>query len=136
MLIAQWLACVSQSIQLAELDTMPSSDLKPSTIDSGYRLQPSPLENPITSDPYFQRVIHWYLGSDLAHDVLPQLTKFGDEAVSDTVHAWIANAEKEEPYVKQYDVWGRRYPYDKLVTAEGWKRLGAWGAENGFVLVY
>lgn len=115
---------------------MSSSDLKPSTIDSGYRLQPSPLENPITSDPYFQRVIYWYLGSDLADDVLPQLTKFGDEAVSDTVHAWISNAEKEEPYVKQYDVWGRRYPYDKLVTAEGWKRLGAWGAKNGFVLAF
>lgn len=112
---------------------MTPPGLTHSTVDTGYRLQPSPLENPVTSDAYFQRVIHWYLGTELAKDILPQLTKFGDEAVSDPIHAWIANAEKEEPYVKQYDVWGRRYPYDKLVTAEGWKRLGAWGAKNGFV---
>lgn len=106
----------------------------PSTVDTGYRLQPTPLENPVTSDAYFQRVIHWYLSPDIEKDVVPRLSKFGDEAVSDNVHAWIANAEKEEPYVKQYDAWGRRYPYDKLVTADGWKRLGEWGANNGLVL--
>ena len=113
---------------------MARHTLVPSTIDTGYRLQPAPLENPVKSDVYFQRVISWYLGPDIEKDVLPRLIRFGDEAVSDTVHTWIANAEKEEPYVKQYDAWGRRYPYDKLVTAEGWKRLGEWGANNGCVI--
>ena len=112
---------------------MSPASLTPSTIDSGYRLQPAPLENPVTSDAYFQRVISWYLGPDVKERVLPRLVEFGEEAISDRVHAWIANAEREEPYVKQYDAWGRRYPHDKLVTAEGWKRLGAWGAKNGFV---
>ena len=105
----------------------------PSSVDTGYRLQPEPLQNPVISDAYFQRVVYWYLSPDIEKDVLPRLTKFGDEAVSGRVNVWIANAEKEEPYVKQYDAWGRRYPYDKLVTAEGWKRLGEWGANNGFV---
>jgi len=105
--------------------------MRPSTVDTGYRLQPTPLGNPVTSDAYFQRVLHGYLDPELVESVTPQLIKFGDEAVSDTVHAWIANSEKEEPYVKQYDVWGSRYPYDKLVTSEGWKRLGQWGARNG-----
>lgn len=112
---------------------MPRQTLRPSTIDTGYRLQPTPLENPLTSDWCFQRVISWYLGPDIEKDILPRLTTFGDEAVSDAVHTWIANAEKEQPYVKQYDVWGQRYPYDKLITAEGWKRLGEWGASNGCV---
>jgi len=120
-----------QSGSILHVDTMDSSRMRPSTVDTGYRLQPTPLGNPVTSDAYFQRVLHGYLDPELVESVTPQLIKFGDEAVSDTVHAWIANSEKEEPYVKQYDVWGSRYPYDKLVTSEGWKRLGQWGARNG-----
>ncbi|KAF5010851.1 hypothetical protein FDECE_3024 [Fusarium decemcellulare] len=112
---------------------MPPTTLKPSTVDSGYTLQPTPLENPVTSDPYFQRVLDLYLGPEILTDLLPRLTKFGGEALSEPVLAWIANAEKEQPFVKQYDAWGRRYPYDKLVTAEGWKKLGEWGAKNGVV---
>ena len=102
-----------------------------STVDLGYRLQPAPLGNPVISDAYFQRTLQWYLDEKTFADILPQLVAFGDEAVSDQVHAWVANAEKELPYVKQYDAWGRRYPYDKLITAEGWKRLGSWGHKNG-----
>ena len=36
--------------------------------------------------------------------------------------------------MKKYNVWGQRYGYDKLVTAEGWKQLGKWGAKNGLVV--
>ena len=110
---------------------MTASKLTPSTVDSGFRLQPTPLENPVTSDAYFQRVLGWYLSPQVVNAILPQLTKFGDEAISDPVHDWISNAEKEQPFVKQYDAWGRRYPYDKLVTAEGWKKIGEWDAKNG-----
>jgi hypothetical protein len=112
---------------------MTSSRLKPSTVDSGFRLQPAPLENPVTTDPYFQRVIRWYLSPEVEKAILLPLNRFGEEAVSDGVHTWIANAEREQPYVKQYNVWGQRYPYDKLITAEGWKKLGEWGTKNGYV---
>ena len=112
-----------------------SSSLKASTVDSGFILNPGELENPLTSDPFFQRVLNWYLPSDVLDNAVRGLTKFGDEAISSEIHAWIANAEKDQPYVKQYDVWGRRYPYDKLVTSHGWKKLGEWGARNGFVAI-
>ena len=46
---------------------------------------------------------------------------------------WNANAEKQQLYVKAHNVWGQRYDYDKLVTAEGWKELGKWGARTGYV---
>ncbi|KAH8894559.1 acyl-CoA dehydrogenase/oxidase C-terminal [Thozetella sp. PMI_491] len=105
--------------------------LRPSSIDSGYVLSPSELQNPVKSDPYFQRVLDWYLTTGVAKSILPSLTRFGDEAISSQILAWIASAEKNEPYVKQYDVWGRRYPYDKLITSEGWRKLGEWGARNG-----
>ncbi|RDW83667.1 putative acyl-CoA dehydrogenase [Aspergillus mulundensis] len=42
-------------------------------------------------------------------------------------------AERNQPYVKGHNVWGEKYAVDRLVTSEGWKRLGAWGAENGVV---
>jgi hypothetical protein len=64
---------------------------------------------------------------------LPHLTRLGDEAVSAKIHEWSADAERNQPYVKGYNVWGERYGVDRLVTSEGWKRLGAWSAENGFV---
>lgn len=102
-----------------------------STVDSGYRLQPKVLGNPVTDDAYFQRILGWYLDEKTGNTIVPQLVLFGNEAVSDRIHAWVANAEKELPYVKQYDAWGRRYPYDKLITADGWKQLGHWGARNG-----
>ena len=112
----------------------PNPPLTASTIDTGYTLSPNPLENPFTSDAFYQRTLSWYLPPEVFSNVAPRLQKFGDDAVSPRVNDWMANAEKQEPYVKQYDAWGRRYPYDKLITSEGWKRLGDWGARNGCVL--
>jgi len=63
--------------------------------------------------------------------ITPNLTKFADEAVSEQIHQWVANAEKQQPYVKHHNVWGKRYDYDRLVTSQGWKELGKWGARNG-----
>jgi len=111
--------------------TMASSTFKPSTIDDGYRLSPSPLKNPFTSDHVYQRILTWYLPHDIYDQISPKLEQFAAESISPQVNEWIANAEVQQPYVKQYDAWGRRYPVDKLVTSEGWKRLGEWGAKNG-----
>lgn len=59
------------------------------------------------------------------------LTKFAEEAISDQIRNWVANAETQLPYVKSHNVWGQRYDYDRLVTSEGWKQLGKWGAKSG-----
>ena len=64
----------------------------------------------------------------------PHLAKMGDEAVSPQITAWNADAEVNQPYVKKYNVWGERYGYDRLITTEGWKKLGKWGASNGLVV--
>ena len=111
----------------------PPARFQHSTIDTGYTLPTSPVENPFSWDHVYQRILAWYLPADVYQQVSPQLLRFGEEAISPRVNDWIANAEKQEPYVKQYDAWGRRYPVDKLITSEGWKQLGIWGAENGVV---
>ncbi|KAF2103032.1 hypothetical protein NA57DRAFT_63732 [Rhizodiscina lignyota] len=105
--------------------------MEPSSADTGFMLSMQPLENPYLSDPAYQRILEWYLPQETLSTIQPRLTKFGDEAVSEQVHEWIGNAERDEPYVKTRNVWGQKYPYDRLVTSNGWKQLGRWGSKNG-----
>lgn len=107
------------------------ASLKPSTADSGYILNPEPLQNPFTSDESYRRVLEWYLPRHVLEIVQPRLTKFAQEAVSDKINEFISDAESQQPHVKTRNVWGARYPYDRLVTAHGWKELGKWGSRNG-----
>ncbi|KAL4742684.1 hypothetical protein BDV11DRAFT_6806 [Aspergillus similis] len=105
---------------------------KPATANSGHITRPAPLSNTFTSDPSLRRLLEWYIPHHF--DALsPHLTRLGDEAVSAKVREWSADAERNQPYVKAYNVWGERYGVDRLVTSDGWKRLGAWGAENGII---
>ena len=106
--------------------------MTPSTIDSGFILSLPKLPNPATSDPAYRRVLEWYLPRSILDNLKPRLEKFGDEAVSDRINEWISNAARQQPYVKSRNVWGEKYPHDRLMTSEGWKRLGEWGIKNGY----
>ena len=105
--------------------------MNPSTIDSGFILSLPKLQNPATSDIAYQRVLSWYLPQSLLEKLQPRLETFGEEAISGQISEWISNAEREQPYVKSRNVWGGQYAFDRLVTSEGWKRLGGWGIANG-----
>ncbi|KGO76283.1 Acyl-CoA oxidase/dehydrogenase, type 1 [Penicillium italicum] len=109
------------------------SSPRPATADSGYITDPGPLENTYTSDPSLQRTLAWYLPPATFQSIQPHLTQFGAEAISEQVREWSADAERNVPYVKSHNVWGKRYDYDRLVTTEGWKQLGKWGARNRIV---
>ena len=110
-----------------------ASTVTPSTIDSGFILSLPRLPNPATSDPAYERVLKWYLPQSEYERLQPRLEKFGEEAVSDQINEWISNAETQQPYVKSRNVWGEKYVKDRLVTSEGWKKLGRWGIGNGYV---
>jgi Adaptive response protein AidB N-terminal domain len=125
---------------------------KPASADSGFVLSLPPLENPFTSDAFLLRTLscmsirydtpsqehiltlrlQGYLPKETFASVHQQLAPLGDEAISDQVKEWNANAEKQLPYVKTHNAWGARYDYDKLVTGEGWRELGEWGARTGY----
>ncbi|KAJ5601199.1 hypothetical protein N7510_010733 [Penicillium lagena] len=105
----------------------------PATADRGYITEPGPLENTYTSDASLQRALSWYLPASILHSAEPDLTHLGAEAVSERVREWSADAERNQPYVKSHNVWGKRYDYDRLVTSEGWKQLGKWGAQRRIV---
>jgi hypothetical protein len=82
--------------------------------------------------PNANMVISGYLPKETFATVQRQLAPLGDEAISDQVREWNANAEKQQPYVKTHNAWGSRFDYDKLVTGEGWRELGEWGARTGY----
>ncbi|KIX04743.1 uncharacterized protein Z518_05613 [Rhinocladiella mackenziei CBS 650.93] len=107
--------------------------LRSSMVDKGFVLSLPRLENPFTSDNSYQRIVKAYLPPGVFEIVKPRLTRFAEEAVSDEINEWISNAEKQQPYVKTSDVWGKRFPYDRLITSHGWKELGRWGAKNGVI---
>ncbi|KAJ5718872.1 uncharacterized protein N7483_009954, partial [Penicillium malachiteum] len=113
--------------------TMSSSPPKPATAESGYITQPAALENTYTSDISLQQLLKWYLPSATFQSIEPHFTQLGAEAVSERVREWSADAERNQPYIKSHNVWGKRYGYDRLITTEGWKQLGYWGARNKIV---
>ncbi|KAL4945257.1 hypothetical protein BDV06DRAFT_231421 [Aspergillus oleicola] len=108
---------------------MPS----PATATTGHFTRPAPLENTYTSDPVLRRILDWYLPKPHLTTLSPHLTLIGDEAISAQIKEWSGDAERNQPYVKGYNVWGERYNVDKLVTGEGWKRLKGWSAGHGVV---
>ncbi|CEJ53950.1 hypothetical protein PMG11_00281 [Penicillium brasilianum] len=112
---------------------MPPSPPQPATAESGYVTQPLPLENTYTTDTSLRRALEWYLPAATLRSVEPHFTQLGAEAISDQVREWSADAERNQPYVKSHNVWGKRYDYDRLITTEGWKQLGNWGARHRIV---
>lgn len=132
------------------LHTVVNMSQSPSTVDKGFILSPTLLENPATSDRVFQRIleceypiyrctrtlltISGHLPQDQLPKIVPNLTRFGSDAISKEINSHIGNAEMQEPYIKTRNVWGARYDVDRLVTSTGWKELGKWGIKQGRVL--
>ncbi|RLL96281.1 hypothetical protein CFD26_105989 [Aspergillus turcosus] len=111
----------------------PASSSQPATADRGSFTTPEPLQNTYTTDGNLHRLLSWYLPSSTYQSIQPNLTQLGEEAISPQIREWSADAERHQPYVKGYNVWGQRYDYDRLITSEGWKQLSRWGARHGVV---
>lgn len=47
--------------------------------------------------------------------------------------AWNADAERNTPYLRTWDSWGKRI--DELITSEGWRNLQALGIAEGIVAI-
>ncbi|RHZ63629.1 putative acyl-CoA dehydrogenase [Aspergillus thermomutatus] len=113
------------------MDAATSS--QPATADRGSITIPEPLQNTYTTDTNLHRQLSWYLPSSTYQSIQSNLAQLGEEAISPQIREWSADAERHQPYVKGYNVWGQRYDYDRLITSEGWKQLSRWGARHGVV---
>ncbi|EGP86083.1 unnamed protein product [Zymoseptoria tritici ST99CH_1A5] len=93
-------------------------------------------ENPVVrsafeEDEALKRVFRFYLPSRTQNAISSDLNNISNLVLSRKVLNWCADAERNVPYIRSYDSWGRRI--DDLVTSAGWQNLQAMGQAEGMV---
>ncbi|KAE8377945.1 acyl-CoA dehydrogenase/oxidase [Aspergillus bertholletiae] len=106
---------------------------KPSSSQEGFFQTPPELQNQFWDDEALQRGLKLFLPDSVRASIAPDLSRFGEKVISPEVLHWVLDAERNLPYVKTFDTWGRRR--DELVTSEGWKSLQALGIAEGMVAI-
>jgi len=74
-----------------------------------------------------------YLPLKVSQSVDTELAKFGDRVISPQVLTWTGDAERNIPYLRTWDSFGKRK--DELVTSEGWRNLQDLGIREGIVAI-
>lgn len=105
----------------------------PSSSSAGFFQAPPVIQNQLYEDGSIRRGLKLFLPKSVIDSVSPDLSQFGDKVLSPQVFAWVLDAERNAPYVKQFDSWGRRR--DELITSEGWRNLQALGIAEGMVAI-
>lgn len=113
--------------QTADLFSHPSSS------SSGFFQSPPRVLNQTYDDVALQRALGLFLPSSVRQEIIPELSAFGDKVLSKQVLHWVADAEKNPPYLRTWDTWGKRR--DELITSEGWRNLQDLGIQEGMVAI-
>ncbi|KAK3702145.1 hypothetical protein LTR37_015120 [Vermiconidia calcicola] len=111
----------------------PQKEPIPSSSTDGFFQAPPAVLSQLDDDIALQRSLRLFLPHFIREEVTPELTTFGNKVLSKPVLDLVADAEKNLPYLKTWDSWGKRR--DKLVTSEGWRKLSAIGIEEGTVAI-
>jgi alkylation response protein AidB-like acyl-CoA dehydrogenase len=111
----------------------PAAQLTPSSSTAGFFQTPPTVRNQYYDDIALQRALRLFLTDQVSDDIAPDLSTFGSQVISSRVLSWVADAERNVPYVKQFDSWGQRR--DELITTEGWRNLQAFGIAEGMVAI-
>jgi len=105
----------------------------PSSSTEGFFQAPPKLLNQFNDDEALRRALNLFLPSRICESIKPDMSSFGDKVISPQVLNWVLDAERNTPYVKTFDSWGRRR--DELITTEGWRELQALGISEGMVSI-
>lgn len=74
-----------------------------------------------------------FLPTTVQELIKPDLRRFGDLVITPKVRNWCADAERNLPYVRHYDTFGKRI--DELITSSGWQELQRLGISEGMVAI-
>ncbi|RFU75936.1 acyl- dehydrogenase [Trichoderma arundinaceum] len=107
--------------------------LRPSTSTTGFFQIPPDVKNQYYDDAAFNRALSLFLSKEVLEGISQDLSEFGAKVLSPKVFSWVLDAERNTPYVKTFDSWGRRR--DELITSEGWRNLQALGQAEGMVAI-
>ncbi|KAL7904911.1 acyl-CoA dehydrogenase/oxidase [Trichoderma velutinum] len=107
--------------------------LVPSSSTAGFFQTPPDVQNQFHDDAALSRALTLFLPKNVFESIAPDLDQFGAKVLSPKVLGWVLDAERNAPYVKTFDSWGRRR--DELITTEGWRNLQALGQAEGMVAI-
>jgi len=83
--------------QTANLFTEPSSST------NGFFQAAPRIVNQLADDVALQRALRLFLPSDVRKSITPELSMFADKVLSKEVLDWVADAEKNTPYLRTWD---------------------------------
>ena len=104
-----------------------------SSSTNGFFQSPPQVSNQLYDDVALQRSLSLFLPTQIAQSVAPELSAFGDKVLSKQILHWVADAERNPPYLRTWDTWGKRR--DELITSEGWRNLQDVGIAEGMVSI-
>ena len=99
---------------------------------SDFFQEPPVLENQFIDDIVLQSYLKRKLPNHLYLEIERDLKRLGERVITD-IYEMGKDAEKNEPVLKQFDVWGKRV--DVVEVAKGWQSLGKVSAEEGLVAI-
>lgn len=105
----------------------------PSSSSTGFFVERPRLPNQVYEDQALDRVRKLYLPSQINTEITPELERFGDLALSPQVLTYIADAERNLPYLHTYSTFGQRQ--DILICSEGWRELQNLTIKEGIVAI-
>ncbi len=105
----------------------------PSSSTEGFFQAAPYIQSQFDDDHALQRALKLFLPDRVREELIPELSSFSKLVLTPKVTTWINDAERNPPYLKSWDSWGRRR--DVLVTSEGWRNLQALGIESGIVAI-
>ncbi|CAK4015902.1 acyl- dehydrogenase like [Lecanosticta acicola] len=111
----------------------PKHPSSPSSGTAGFFQDAPVVRGAWGEDEALNRVSRFYLSPDVREELAPDLQRFSDLVATEKVREWCADAERNVPYVRTHDAWGRRV--DRLVTSEGWRNLQNMGLAEGIVAI-
>ena len=118
-----------------KLDTTTANihHIAPSSSTAGFFQSPPQVLNQYEDDTALRRAMNLFLPHGVQEALKPDLSAFGERVLTRQTLGWVLEAERNLPYVKAWDTWGKRR--DELITSDGWKNLQRMGIEAGIVAI-
>ncbi|KAK4168095.1 acyl-CoA dehydrogenase/oxidase [Cladorrhinum sp. PSN259] len=109
--------------------------MEPSSSNTGFFQQQPVIKNQWYDDISLQRVAKLFLPPTLVDKVSPEISKLGDEVLTQQIFDWVTDAEHNQPYIRGHgrDSFGK--PKSELIVTEGWRKLQEFGLSKGFVAI-